>query len=331
MTSSWENESPTSHDMPPTSQYEQLRLVSDTLLAAVDVAEKLGLRVLPESVSREFILSDTLHGDVLRLPQAWKDIAEELEELSARFEYSAGSDRSYLTLRASFSEDWHGLLSRPSHAPASQPFTGEALQIKSEYGPEIAANSRTYPIMATQQEIAEFLKSLIYAPFQSRADIEDPQDFHQAKFIQDTLHESRGAETIEEVTYRFQIGGEEYEIECLRSDGTVVAVEVNHIIQDDVIFVNNEPKRTMRKIVARMELDGSSYGIDFYYEKDDGPAEAMESDIAMVQRVMDIIKAIDDTITESPDEVPLNQIEGEEEEEDDEMLSEDGFDSPDAS
>jgi hypothetical protein len=329
MTSSWENESSASHDMPPTSQYEQLRLISDTLLAAVDVAEKLDTLVAPESVSREFILSETLHADVLKLPQAWKEIVEELQELSTRFEYSAGSDRSYLTLRASFGDDWHSSLARPSHAPTSQPFTGEALQIKSEYGPEIAAQSRQYPVTASQQEIAELMKSLLYAPFQSRVDIGDPQDFHQAKFIQDTLHESRGAETIEEVTYRFQIDGEEYEIECFRSNGAVAAVEINHIIQDEVVFVDNEPRRIMRKIVARMELDGSSYGIDFYYEKDNEPAEPIESDMAMVQRVMEIIGAIDTTLPASPDEVSLDKLKGEEDVED--LLGENGFDSPDAS
>ncbi|HEY0965591.1 MAG TPA: hypothetical protein VGE13_03875 [Candidatus Saccharimonadales bacterium] len=321
----YEHDRPSEYDETPKSpQYEELRLRSEVLLSAMELVAQIATQDQPpHQSSQEYLLSNSLYPDLLRIPEVFKNIQEDLMDVSVTYEHLEGSGRTSLVLRLSFDNGWIAQLSRPEYCEKDRPFEGEIMQLTSQFGPRaMMSDPPRYKISVPSAEVTTFIKSLLSQPFDpAGVEVKDPQDYDESRYIQDVLRESRGATTIQELSYRIPIDNEEYEVETQWIDERISWVEINQFIHKDISILNGNPIESWRKIVARMSLDDFHTGIQFYLETNDSrEPKKLEPDSGMVQRVNDIIKAIQSTLSY----VKELQV-------DNQSLDQDGFDTPDTS
>jgi hypothetical protein len=305
MSSSHESERRESH----LTQHEHLELVTDTILAAVDLAGKLPLHHDADQSVRELYIDEQLPAD-LKLPQCWSNIYEPLTSLTVRYTRRHDEPHSELALLARFGDDaWQSILSRPSQPVTDNTsFTGETAQTLSQFGPRQREASTEYTASASLEEVTALLSSLVHAhSFQNEEQpITDPTEASQAAAISDTLEYALNAHSITTNRYDFTIGDERYEIITESEKNRISSIQIGHILLDDVVFDGDMPKVALDKLVANIELEDFQQAIKFYTEMEDAVVAETNIDPEMVYEIKRIIEVIErrfERSTELPFEV----------------------------
>jgi|GEM_PF-2270102 len=255
----------------PLSQRELLTISADIHLGAVDIADKLA--VIGEKQKTTYEL--TLYRKDIPLhaaPSCWKDVNQHLESVVIRYDGHADDDRFGLELRAYFDNRWTCVLSKPANVDAAEAFAGVATEHKSAFGPVDRSFGRPYPVIARTDEIKEFMSALVHerAYQAEQHPVSDPMDAGQATMIVDTIDHSIDADTSRTDTYQLEYDGDTYLIDCEHSDGRVTSVDICHVLTDDIVFQDGQPKELFHHIVARVSLSNFEQGIMFYTGSEEG-------------------------------------------------------------
>lgn len=279
----------------PLTQQEQLELVTDTILAAVDLAGKLPIQRAADQTIRELYVGDHLPTD-LQLPRCWANIYEPLTELRLRYTRNNGDDHVEMVLLATFGDDaWQSIIRRPAHAQNGDPFTGETIQTVSPMGPVQRETGSSYPAEASLEEVSAFITSLIHAhSFQTDAQpIFNPTEQSQAVAIADTLEYALSSPSISTSRYDFFVGDEHFDVVTETEQSKITSIQIGQILRDDIIFEDGAPKNKLDKLVANIELEDFQHAVTFYSEMEDAVVEEKSIDPDMIREILRIISVIE--------------------------------------
>lgn len=279
------------------TQREILTISRDIYLGAVDLAEALALTTDRQRSTEELTIYRNdipLHA----IPDCWKEVNQRLDSIVVQYGGVAADNRLDLELRAYFDHGWTSSLTKPALTGPEQPFEGRTVESKSVFGPIDRAFGRPYQAQATSEEVAEFLSALIhYKVYQAEQyPLTDPMDATQARMVLETAEQTLTADVLRTDTFQLDHDGESYIIDCERSQGRIISVDVCHVLADDIIIEDGLPRELFHHIVGQIHLGNFEQGIRFYIDSEDGFLPEDEVTDEMLASLKETIDTLNEAI-----------------------------------
>lgn len=311
--------------------YERMKLLADTMLSAVAVAENLKHSIKPAR-SKNRISLDSEIPPIFKTLQCWSDIGSTLA--SFQLEITTDNDENGFAesrLVADFENGFVSTLSRSAVPDSDRAnFKGltqsEEQVIRSKDSDDVEG----YPAQATPKEISAFLRSI--QQFYSFTDAPDKDIVlsKDATELLSALSDTLSLPVLSTQTYSLLLGDCPYEITCVWDGEELILFELKETLISMPIITDEELALSEEYVESQLLFGKNEFSIEFSHvlngqllpenENDEDRLSDFKATVSMIEKYLSSDWV--DAALLPPDTVPSAE---------DEALGQDSFDSPDTS